>query len=95
MELREIVEIADEAYGDGLVLDHHDFREKYGHADAELGDGLAEFVAVELKETYDPDATTVEQLHEASKVMLRAKYDLGNVAAALEFRLDGAKEGRV
>ena len=48
-----------------------------------VGDTLAEFIAVELAETYDEAATDEEQLDEAVRVMSRAADDVQAVADAL------------
>ncbi len=47
------------------------------------GDTLAEFVALELYGSYDPEASDDEQLTTAVKVMQSAADDLAGVAHAL------------
>ena len=78
MKLLEIIKIADEAYGDDLIMQYHKDR------DREHGDSLAKFIAIELEETYDDSTDRQEQLYEARRVMNRALEDVGRVLAALE-----------
>lgn len=82
MTLDDLIKIADEAYSShadmsaGLITAYHE------NPDGEHGDGLARFIAVELNETFDPDATTLEQLSEANRVMTVAMNQLEFVANA-------------
>ena len=81
MTLKQIIDIADEMYPDGLVGDC--FRDP----DTDHGDGLAKFIAVELKDTYDESATDTEQLVAASKAMRTALRELQAVSDEFERRL--------
>lgn len=78
MKLSEIIAIADRAYPDGLVQAH------FENPDGQHGDTLAEFIALELKDTYDADASSQDQLAEAVRAMRRARDELEGVLAALE-----------
>jgi hypothetical protein len=79
MELKTLIETADKAYDeDGLVLQY--FMEPAG----EHGDGLAKFIAEELRETYDSEVSTEEQIAEALRVMLQARDQLCRVIAGFE-----------
>jgi len=71
MTFDEIVEIADEAYPDGLI--------KQGGGS---GDGLAKFIYQELKETYDAAASEEVQIKEAIRVMWMARRELEAVEYA-------------
>ena len=71
MRLKEIIAIADEAYPDGLLRC------------AELGDGLAKFIKLELRETYDPKAPRLTQVDTAVGNLERAQRELGAVVDAL------------
>ena len=93
MDLRKIVEAVDGAYDrhDGMllqVLDEHEEYLKNRHGldrfRSTAGDTLAEFVVVELRETYDPSGSDAEQIAEASRVMGAAADQLRRVAEALE-----------
>jgi hypothetical protein len=52
----------------------------------DVGDGLAEFIASELEETFDEEASDDKQLEEAIRVMEIARKDLRNVIEALNRR---------
>ena len=84
MKLDKLIKIADEAYGDGLVLRYHNNR----HGD--FGDSLASFVARELSDTFCPEDKTSFQLEEACSTMPAAIEDLRRVQAALELRFNRA-----
>ena len=76
MELKNIIGIADMAYPDGLI--------KLAFENERVGDGLAEFIVRELKDTYDEKASSLEQLQEAARVMESARRELTTVAETLE-----------
>ena len=77
MHIDRLISIASSAYPDGLVGEYHiDPKGDYG-------DGLAKFVALELKDTFDPEASDIGQLEEASKAIGRAVKELQDVEAAL------------
>lgn len=77
MTIRELIEIADKAYGDeGLVLAY--FENPTGNH----GDGLANFIAVELQDTFDHDAPEDAQREEATRVMDLAARQLDRLANA-------------
>ncbi len=84
MRLSEIIAIADRVYPDGLVQAYFEAPE------GQHGDTLAKFIAVELREVYDAEAGSEEQLSEAVRAMRRAKDELENVLAALEEKADCA-----
>ena len=60
----------------GMPLDRKD-RE-------DAGDTLAEFVAVEIAETFDPEESDFAQLSEASRVIETAKHQLQAVENAID-----------
>lgn len=80
MRLSEIIAIADRAYpdGDGVVQAYSE------NPEVQRGDTLAEFIALELKDVYDADGSSEDQLAEAVRAMLRARDQLDDVVAALE-----------
>ena len=71
MKLKDLTAIANAAYPDGLIRC------------AELGDGLAKFIKMELRETYDPKASSLEQVDQAVQSLERAQKELGAVVDAL------------
>lgn len=77
MTLTQIIDIADTGYGDGLVKLYHE-QPAYNH-----GDGLADFIARELRDTFPDDAADVEQLIEAIWAIESAADDMKKVLAAL------------
>jgi hypothetical protein len=85
MTLDQIIEIADEAYGDGLIQTAHE-------TGCEVGDTLASFIAIELRETYAASATDAEQLNEARRVMCAARREVQAVERAFEEAAETALE---
>lgn len=84
MTLKRIIDIADKAYPDGLIREYTQAvgTDAYDH----IGDTLAEFVVIELQDTYDADATDAEQLDTALSAMRTAICELQDVADAFEGR---------
>jgi hypothetical protein len=78
MTFDKIIEIADKAYGEGLVQAAFDFGP---HPN---GDSLALFIVRELLDVYEPGATDAEQLQEAQRVMLSAYNQVGDVIDAFD-----------
>lgn len=78
MTLEQIIAIVNDVYDDGLVGLYHD------EPTGDHGDTLAKFIAIELRETYEAEATDSEQLWEAQRVMLSAYEELGKVVDAFE-----------
>ncbi len=76
MTLDEIIQMADEAYPDGLVA--------RAHKGEDVGDTLALFIVRELTDIYDPDASDAEQAAAASGAMETAINELRGVCTALE-----------
>ncbi len=80
MTLDELIDIANAAYPDNLIRRYHD------DPSAELGDGLAQFIASELEGTFD--ATEVsDQLRDAAYTIQNAIDQLQAVVDALETEL--------
>ncbi len=77
MTLDQLIDIANAAYGDDLILQYH--RNRQGN----YGDGLAKFIAVELAETFEADAAGKEQTERAAEVMGNAQDELAKVYCAL------------
>ncbi len=76
MTLDEIIQMADEAYPDGLVA--------RAHKGEDVGDTLAMFIVRELTDIYDPDASDAEQAAAASGALGTAIDELQAVCSALE-----------
>ena len=77
MKLKDIIKIASDAYSDGLIEQY------FNTPSGDFGDSLAKFIAMEIKDTYDPAATDNKQLFEAYRVIESIKRQVANVAAVL------------
>ena len=84
MTLNEIVSRAASAYPDGFVLAYWDSEKQEPRENPNGGDTLAQFIAIELFETFDDEATDEEQLRMAIGKMRSAEEDLHKVVAALQ-----------
>ena len=86
ISLRELVRIAAKAYnaddpeGDESAWDEVIDSNGRLVARSELGDTLADFIIIELAETYDPKASREEQIEEAQRSMNAAIMQLDRVA---------------
>lgn len=78
MKLDEIIQIADKAYPDGLVGCY--FREPA----EDHGDTLAQFIAAEIQDTFNPKDSDCEQLEEAMRVLRKATNEIADVMDALD-----------
>ena len=87
MKINDLIQLAAEEYPDGFVEEYWDF-EKSCLDESGSGDTLAEFIAIELSETFGPKENSKNQLIEAIRVMDRAKENIGDVSFALEQKLD-------
>ena len=94
MTLNAIVTRAASVYPDCWVLQYWDMKKQCTVDNREGGDTLAQFIARELHETFDPDAPDKEQLDMAIRKMREAAKDLQAVAASLD-NLKRERMGRV
>lgn len=76
LTLDDIIDIADKAYGDDLIAMYHK------DIDGNHGDGLARFIAVELRETFDSSASNEDKLFGAHSAMTSSSSQLERVAKA-------------
>jgi len=83
MTLNQLVCRAASAYPAAFVMEYWSMEKEEPVPNPDGGDGLAEFVALELYESFDPEAGDDEQLATAVKVMQSAADDLQAVAHAL------------
>ena len=86
LTLDEIIQIANEVYPDGLIGQAYN-QIRHSKKRPNVGDGLAEFIVRELKETFDPKAPRLNQLTEAARVMSTARSELETVEAAFQKKL--------
>jgi len=75
LTLEDIIQIADDAYPDGLV--GRAFKDG-----GKIGDTLAEFIANELRETFEGE-TDVDQIANACHALRNATLEIGAVTLAL------------
>lgn len=90
MTLNEIITRAASVYPDCWVLQYWDTSNQCVVFNRDGGDTLAQFVAFELFETFDPDTSDEEQLDMAIRKMREAANDLKAVELAL-INLKGEK----
>lgn len=102
MKLEDIIKIADDAYNaheKGILLAIHEelmsFRVTNPHVpgseprkfNSSAGDTLADFIVIELHETYDPEDTDEVQLQVAARAMGSATDEMRRVTEAFEDKL--------
>ena len=83
MTLNEIVTRAASAYPDCWVLQYWNMKKQCVVSNRYGGDSLAQFIAQELQDTYDPDASDDDQLDMAVRKMREAAADLQAIVLAL------------
>ena len=83
MTLNQLICRAASVYPDCYVLEYWDLEKSEPRKNRMGGDTLALFIALELKDTYDADASDGEQIATAVKVMQTAADDIQAVAHSL------------
>ena len=83
MTLNQLVCRAASVYPDAYPLEYFDLGKSAPKANPNDDDKLAQFIAFELAETFDPAASEGEQIAAAVKTMQRASDELATVAHAL------------
>ena len=83
MNINEIIQIADKAYGDGLISQYWDPEKGHPVDNDCSGDTLAIFIVRELFETYDETESTEQQLKEAMRCIASAASQLDDVQDGL------------
>jgi len=95
VKLNELINIASAAYPDGLIaVEYWDFKRECPRRNPKGGDTLALFIALELKDTFDPDATDGQQLRAALRAIERAQGELAAVGGAFTVVLEKGKGGK-
>ena len=84
MTLNEIITRAASAYPECYVLEFWDRDKQCAVENRSAGDGLAEFIAWELQDTFDAEASDEEQISTAIRKIREAAKDVNAVAMALE-----------
>ena len=88
MTLQELIDIADAVYPDGLVGAYHQ------NITVDNGDTLAKFLVIELRETFDTDASDDEQLAAAERAVYAAIGELEAVREALTLEWSKRQKGK-
>jgi hypothetical protein len=83
MTLNQLVSRAASVYPDGFVLEYWDCHDQCAKHNPAGGDTLAQFIAQELADTYDREASDGDQVTTAVRVMQSATDDLQAVTDAL------------
>jgi hypothetical protein len=78
MDLNKLIEIVDEGYPDGFV------KACFENPKKDYGDTLALFLAREIDDNFDPEATDREQIEEALRVVFNARRELDAVCDVLK-----------
>jgi hypothetical protein len=66
-----------------VLLDYWDEGIEKPRYDCNAGDTLGKFIVIEIAETFDPEASDEEQLHEAARILSTAIGELRGVRNAL------------
>ncbi len=82
-KLRRLLHIVNEAYPDGMIETYRNLDTGEENLGAS-GDTLAEFIAREIVETYEPQGSWAENLERASGVMMTAYEEIGAVVARIQ-----------
>ena len=84
MTINEIITRAASVYPECWILQYWDMEKQCAVFNRDGGDTLAQFIAWEIYETYDPDAGDDEQLNTAIRKTREAANDLQAIVTALE-----------
>jgi len=83
MTLNQLICSAASVYPESFVLEYWDAKSSEPRENRLGGDTLAQFIAQEIHDTYDVNASDAEQIASAVKAMHTAADDLQKVADAL------------
>ena len=86
MTLPELLNAANKGYPDGCLTEYYDI--KTGARKRGQGDTLAEFIVLELIDTFDSKAPDDSQISLATQMLERARRDILGVIQALEDESD-------
>jgi hypothetical protein len=87
MKLLDLQKIADSGYADGDALETYFDPETGLPAKWTTGDALEWFVAIELSETFDAEASDHDQIAEAIRVLEGGQSDLQGAINALRLAM--------
>lgn len=83
MTLNQVIKAANRHYPDGLLDACWDYANERPRTASKAGDTLALFIVRELRDVYNPEASTEEQIKEAHRAMECAAEELHEVARGL------------
>lgn len=83
MTLNQLICRAASTYPDAYILQYFDLAKGAPRRNVQAGDTLAQFIAQELADTYDADASDGEQIATAVTAMQRASDELAGIAHAI------------
>lgn len=81
LTLVELLNMANQGYPDGFLSGY--YNGKTGSKKRGSGDTLAQFIVIELRETFDEEAPREEQIEEAHRVLNNGIRDLEGVIRAI------------
>ncbi len=82
MKLLQLLNAANQGYPDGDLAEYYD--PKTGKRKSGSGDTLAQFIVLELIDTFDSKSSDDSQIGIATQILERARTDLLGVIQALE-----------
>jgi hypothetical protein len=84
MTLLELLNAANQGYPDGYLAEYYNTKTGTRKRKRGQGDTLAEFIVLELIDTFDSKTSDDSQINLATQILERARRDLFNVIQALE-----------
>ena len=84
MKLNDLIDHANRYYPDDMVQQNWNYVESRPKTGRAAGDTLALFIVRELADTFNPEASDEDQLHEAARVIQTATDELCRVAEGLK-----------
>lgn len=85
MDLNQIIACAATAYPDELILAYWDKDARQPVDNPDAGDTLALFIVREIKDTFDPAATDVQQVETVIDALTRASNEIERVASVMQY----------
>ena len=83
MKLNQLICRAASVYPDAFIMKYFDLEKECPKDNPNGGDTLAQFIAQELADTFNPEASDREQVETAVRVMQSAANDITAVVEAL------------
>jgi len=87
MTLDELIDIVDKHYDDGLINAYYDPEKQQARDDLDLDNQLAQFIVMEICDTFEEGAADPDQLREAVRVLEVAQDQLNSIIRGLDDHL--------